>query len=26
VIRMSSGEISEVTVNETRISLDEVEW
>jgi putative ABC transport system ATP-binding protein len=26
VIRMSSGEISDVTVNETRISLDEVEW
>jgi putative ABC transport system ATP-binding protein len=26
VIRMSSGEISEVTVNEARISLDEVEW
>jgi putative ABC transport system ATP-binding protein len=26
VIRMSSGEISEVTVNETRISLDDVEW
>lgn len=26
VIRMSSGEISEITVNEQRVSLDEVEW
>lgn len=26
VIHMSSGEISEVTVNEERVSLDEVEW
>jgi putative ABC transport system ATP-binding protein len=26
VIRMSSGEIVEITVNETRASLDEIEW
>jgi putative ABC transport system ATP-binding protein len=26
VIRMSSGEIAEITVNEQRASLDEVEW
>jgi putative ABC transport system ATP-binding protein len=26
VIRMSSGEIHEITVNEVRASLDEVEW
>ena len=26
VIRMSSGEIAEITVNEQRVSLDEVEW
>jgi hypothetical protein len=26
VIHMSSGEISEVTVNEKRVSLDEIEW
>jgi putative ABC transport system ATP-binding protein len=26
VIRMSSGEIAEVTVNEVRADLDEIEW
>jgi putative ABC transport system ATP-binding protein len=26
VIRMSSGEIAEVTVNEQRVSLDQIEW
>ena len=26
VIRMSSGEIAEVTLNESRVSLDEIEW
>ena len=26
VIRMSSGKIAEITVNEQRVSLDEVEW
>lgn len=26
VIRMSSGEISDISVNETRVSLDEVQW
>ena len=26
VIRMSSGEVTELEINERRVSLDEVEW